>query len=210
MHTNEDRFWANLLVEGHPGWTVRVAETWDSDRPPHPDLTCKIYAYDTGTGWSGTCAIAPENLLLAMNTLEGSPLLQGVAVRFAHAAVQQVADLRAADQQTQLSRSTAKDVATRRAMVLCMYYIAQCQTLKVVRAQYGSVRGHWLTLMYRFDRGQTIIRPAFKSDFVGQPPMTQARLKRWSQDVLHDDQSCEDSRLSRQIKAGSTLVLVRP
>jgi len=196
MQKNEDKFWANLLVGTNPGWTVSMSESWSEGRPTQPHLTSNIYAYDTNTGWSGTCAIAPDNLLQAADIMGGSACMRDAALCFAHVEL-----LRASE-----GKATESEEATRRAMVLSMYYIAQSQSLKVVRSRYGSVRGHWLSLLYRFQKGQTMIRPVFRSDVIGKQPISKVLLKQWAEEVLHEDQSTEDSGLSRQLRAGNNLV----
>lgn len=196
MQKNEEKFWANLLVASNPGWTVNMSESRREGRPNQPHLTSNIYAYDTSTGWSGTCAIAPENLLQAADLMGGSASMRDAALCFAHIEL-----LRASQ-----GRATESAEATRRAMVLSMYYIAQSQSLKVVRSRYGSVRGHWLSLLYRFQKGQTMIRPVFRSDVIGQKPMSKEMLKQWADEVLHEDQSTNDSGLTRQLRTGNALV----
>jgi len=173
-----------------------MPESWSEGRPAQPHLTSNIYAYDTNTGWSGTCAIAPENLLQAADIMGRSACLRDAALCFAHVEL-----LRASK-----GKVTKTKEENRRAMVLSMYYIAQSQSLKVVRSRYGSVCGHWLALLYRFQKGQTMIRPVFRSDVIGEQPMSKAMLKQWAMEVLHEDQCTENSGLSRQLRAGNNLV----
>lgn len=174
-----------------------MSESWRDGRSKEPDLTANIYAYDTSTGWSGVCAIATKNLLQAADIMHGSNSMRNAALSFAHVEL-----LRASD-----GMATGSAEAARRAMVLSMYYIAQSQSLKVVHSRYGSVRGHWLSLLYQFQKGQTMIRPVFRSDIIGNQPMSKAMLKQWADEVLQEDKSTTDSGLSRQLRVGNALVL---
>ncbi|UUZ62580.1 hypothetical protein LP417_21775 [Polaromonas sp. P1-6] len=197
MQKNEAQFWANLLVGSNPGWSVSMAKSWGEGGAALAHLSAKIYAFDTSTGWSGTCAVTPDDLIQAADILEGSHTRRNAAVSYAHHEL-----LRAAD-----GMATASEEATRRAMVLNMYYVAQSQTLKVVRTRYGSVRGHWLCLLYRFKQGQSMIRPAFRSNVIGRKSMSQEMLAQWASEVMHEDQNAQGSGLLRQLRAGNQLLL---
>ena len=197
MQKNEDKFWANLLVGSNPGWSVSMADSWGEGRSAPAHLTANIYAFDTSTGWSGTCAVTPEDLIRAADILEGSQSRRNAALIHAHHEL-----LRAADRNI-----VASENAARRTMVLNMYYIAQSQTLKVVRTRYGTVQGHWLCLLYRFKQGQSMIRPAFRSNVIGSESMRQQLLAQWASEVIHEDQNARDSGLQRQLRVGNQLVL---
>ena len=200
MQKNEEQFWANLLVGSNPGWSVSMPESWGEGGAALAHLSANIYAFDTSTGWSGTCAVTPDDLIQAVNILEGSHIRRNAAVSYAHREL-----LRAAD-----GLATASEDATRRAMVLTMYYVAQSQTLKVVRTRYGSVRGHWLCLLYRFKQGQSMIRPAFRSNAIGRESMSREMLAQWASEVMHEDRHAQDSGLLRQLRTGNQLLLKNP
>jgi hypothetical protein len=92
-------------------------------------------------------------------------------------------------------------------MVLNMYFIAQSQTLQVVRKRYGTVQGHWMCLLYRFKKGQSMIRPAFRSNVIGDVPMPRQWLAQWAREVMHEDELAADSGLVRQLRNGNALQL---
>ncbi|WP_041390408.1 hypothetical protein [Polaromonas sp. JS666] len=200
MKRNEEQFWANLLVGSKPGWSVSMAECWGESSAAPAHLSANVYTFDTSTGWSGTCAVTPDDLIQAADILEGSPIRRNAAIGYAHREL-----VRAAD-----GKATAREDVTRRAMVLNMYYIAQSQTLKVVRTRYGSVRGHWLCLLYRFTLGQSMIRPVFRSNVIGPKSMSQDMLAQWAGEVMHEDRNAQDSGLQRQLRAGNELLLKDP
>ncbi|MCY1165257.1 hypothetical protein D9M73_51600 [compost metagenome] len=197
MQNNEEQFWANMLVGSNPGWSVSMAESWGEGGIALPHLSANIYAFDTSNGWSGTCAVTPDDLIQAATIMEGSKIRRHAAVSFAHREL-----VRAADE-----KSTASSNATRRAMALNMYYLAQSQTMKVVRTRYGSVRGHWLCLLYRFKLGQSMMRPAFRSNVIGNESLSHELLAQWASEVIHEDQTAQDSGLLRQLRAGNQLLL---
>lgn len=196
MQKNEDKFWADLLVGSNPGWAVSMANSWGDGSSHHPHLSANIYAYDTSSGWSGTCAVTPGDFLHAADILGGSLIMRDAAVCYAHREL-----VRASD-----GNATTSVAATRRAMVLNMYYLAQSQALKVVRVRFGSVHGHWMSLLYRFKKGQTMIRPSFRSDVIGTNPMSKQMIAQWAYEVLQEDQNTQDSGVDRQLRAGNELV----
>jgi len=91
-----------------------MADSWGEGRSAPAHLTANIYAFDTSTGWSGTCAVTPEDLIRAADILEGSQSRRNAALIHAHHEL-----LRAADRNI-----VAGENAARRTMVLNMYYIS--------------------------------------------------------------------------------------
>jgi len=197
MLNNEDRFWASLLAGSHPGWSLSMSDAWGDHGSAPAHLSANIYAYDTSTGWQCSCAIAPGDLLTAAEIMDSSQTRRNAAVGHAHYEL-----VRAAD-----GKASAGDDAARRAMALIMYYIAQSDALKFVRRRYGSLQGHWLCLVYRFRQGQSMIRPAFRSTFVGERTLPPHLLSQWAADVRLEDHNAEDSGLLRQLRAGNELLL---
>lgn len=174
-----------------------MGNSWGEGQSAPSHLTANIYVFDTSTGWTGTCAVNPQDLIWAADILEGSQFRRNAALVYAHNELLWAAD----------GNIAASENAARRVMVLNMYYIAQSQTLKVVRSRYGTVQGHWLCLLYRFKHGQSMLRPAFRSNFIGSESMPQQRLEKWASEVIHEDQSTQDSGLHRQLRVGNQLVL---
>lgn len=197
MPKNEDRFWANLMVGSNPGWSVSMANSWGEAGKTPNHLSANIYAFDTCTGWGGSCAVAPEDFILAADILDKSETRKNAAVGHAHHELARTAN----------DNCAPGEDATRRVMVLSMYYLAQTQTLKVVRTRYGSVKGHWMCLLYRFKKGQSMLRPAFRSNIIGGDSMNQDDLAKWAREIMHEDRNAKDSGLLRQLRTGNNLVL---
>jgi hypothetical protein len=129
----------------------------------------------------GTGSITPAQLERASEVVNGSSNFRDAAVTGAQL------ELLTASQQPR----TEQEEHTRRAITLCMFYIAQSDTLKVVRARYRHCHGHWMTLLYRFKDGRAMIRPAFKSTVIGAERMSEVLIKRWGADILAEDTTSE-------------------
>jgi hypothetical protein len=198
MHLNEDRFWANILIGSNPGWSVQMTAQQSPKQSGVQSPTAYLYAYDVSYGWNTNCAVPQESLLEAQAIQSRSPKLRDIAVTHGHHAL--IHAHRKSENAPEIER---------RAMVLNLFYMAQTNTFQVVQTRYPDVSGHWMTLIYRFKSGHTMLRPAFKSNFVGGNRLSPGQIKQWASDISAEDEGYENSGLMRQIQSGNELLTAK-
>lgn len=197
MLSNEIKFWSDMMLASHPGWSVVIANDWKGKSPASSKHKVNIYAYDIATGWSGACMTSPADLADAQKMLEAS-VKKCQAIRTAA----QSELIRLAEAQAGPSAEV-----TRRGLVLAMYYIAQTQTLKTVRSQYGRVDGHWLCLLYRFKSGLSTMRPAYMSQVASEAMFSHDQVAQWASEASEVDAKTEESGLNRLLRKGEELII---
>jgi hypothetical protein len=96
--------------------------------------------------------------------------------------------------------------ATRKALVLSMYYLVQSTTFGVVKNHIRNLEGHWMVMLYRFQSGATLLRPSFKSMEHGNVSMAPDMLHQWAIENQQDDRAAAESELQNSLRRGERLV----
>lgn len=197
MLSNESKFWSDLMLASHPGWSVVVAHDWNSMPVKTSLYKVNIYAYDMATGWAGACMTTEEDLTDGQKAMAGSEKKR-VAIRNAA----QVELMALAD-----AMASGSSESTRRGLVLAMYYIAQTQTVETVRRQFGNVEGHWLCLIHRFKSGTSTMRPVYMSHVASKTLFSPAMVAQWASEASDADLLRDESELSRLLRRGEVPII---
>lgn len=196
MQKNEVKFWTSTLMASKPGGGLQVAHQWS--RPDFRQVAqgINIYACDLATGWCGAGVISPENFTLANASLSQSEHERNAIKLSAPAELMGAAELGASPQEE----------ITRRALTLCMFFLAQSHLYSTVRAHMKEVNGHWLALLYRYQSGFSELRPFYRSEVIGKDLLPPAALAKWSSEAVEADAGASQSQLHLRLQRGDSLI----
>ena len=197
MSNHELKFWSDMLMVSPPARSVVMVTGWPYEPTAKSHHNTYIYALDLATGWGQACMTTDVNLGEARKQLGVSEQKQHAARNMAHGELIRLAD----------AWEDEFSDKTKRGMILATYYIAQTQTVKTVWKQMGSIKGHWLALIYRFQSGATTMRPVYMSPAGHAGILGETKFQQWALDALNTDMLHEDSELSRQMRSGQELIL---
>lgn len=196
MLQNEVKFWTSTLMASKPGGALQIAHQWAQPNFAQVAQGVNVYAYDVATGWCGAGVIATESFALANASLSQSEHERTAVKIAAPAELMSAADLGASPQEE----------ITRRAMTLCMFYLAQSHLYGTVKAHMGGIGGHWLAIAYRYASGFSELRTFYRSEVLGKDLLPPAALAQWSSEAIETDAQASQSQLHLRLQRGDTLI----
>lgn len=196
MQQNEVKFWASTLLASKPGGCVQVAHQWTKPDFKQVAQGLNIYACDIATGWCGAGVIDRPSFELA-----NASLSQVEHERTAVKLAAPVELMTAAD----MSASPQEEI-TRRALTLCMFFLAQSHLYSTVKAHMKEVNGHWLALLYRYQSGFSELRPFYRSEVIGKDLLPPVALAKWSSEAVESDAMASQSQLHLRLQRGDSLI----
>jgi hypothetical protein len=159
-----------------------------------------VYLIDTSNLWNVVGGVAEDGMKRLIALAESAPAaLYQRAPGLAGMAVLKAAAIGA----------RLPDMECQNALTLSGFYLACTETRTEVISEMGSLRGHWLVLLYHLQDGSTQLRPAFAaatgSRQLDAPSFVGAVL-----DVVVKDLHGGASQVSKRIQAAGGLRLAQP
>lgn len=154
------------------------------------DAGVRLYLYDTSNGWCAQAQSSTQALHAAAGNGPDS-------VDAAWTLVTNVMALQAQGRPQPLDSGLQLSPD---ATGMCLQYLASTLTFKKVSEAYGRTPGHWLVVMYRFEKVDPILRPAF----LMHPAklLTRSEVASWVAQAVEHDRSAPGSEVHRLVFTG--------
>ena len=187
---SEHKFWENILDTSNPGWSTKITPGWLEDQKLS-DLTVYSYIVDTSNGWTVVGGLTPDKFKEVWAHYKEVP----------KKAVNKFLDeihstlLAASDANAQPGSELAMN-----ACVMAMMSICDTGTFELARQSQPSLKGHWISVLYRTKDGACLRRPAYTFGDGGAQPLDPAELYGAIQQIIDIDRNPR-TNVGKQIQA---------
>lgn len=188
MHGHEKALWEDVLAQLNPDWSISLQEVGGATGARLSELDVAIYLYDTSTGSRAGCQCKSEDMRSAARaTLARSDANKSLLTA-----------LHDLDRQKALATQVATDQLVKDTMSLSMLYLTTTQTYRHVTSAYGTVAGHWMLLLYRFEDRPPALRPAY---LMHETKLLSAQeLQAWVTEMVEHDMTAQGSSINTLLK----------